>query len=120
MRQPNYASRTRNDHDTGLPSRSINVSRVGGQTGHIHLDTWAGFITLAVAHAKLALPVTALVAIAVAVVVMWVVMVLVARGGPRASGAGSLMHDMVTRFMGLIVIAMGVQFALTGFRNFFS
>ena len=51
---------------------------------------------------------------------MWVVMVLVARGGPRASGAGSLMHDMVTRFMGLIVIAMGVQFALTGFRNFFS
>jgi small neutral amino acid transporter SnatA (MarC family) len=27
---------------------------------------------------------------------------------------------MVTRFMGLIVIAMGVQFALTGFHNFFS
>jgi small neutral amino acid transporter SnatA (MarC family) len=25
----------------------------------------------------------------------------------------------VTRFMGLIVIAMGVQFALTGFHNFF-
>ena len=89
-------------------------------SSHIHLDTWAGFITLTVAHAKLALPVTALVAIAVAVVVMWVVMVLVARGGPRASGAGSLMHDMVTRFMGLIVVAMGVQFALTGFRNFFS
>jgi multiple antibiotic resistance protein len=80
--------------------------------------TITGVITLAVAHARLALPVTALVAVAVAV--MWVAMLLMARGGPRASGAGNLLHDMVTRFMGLIVLAMGVQFALTGFRNFFS
>ena len=50
---------------------------------------------------------------------MWIVMVLVARGRARASGAGSLLHDMVTRFMGLIVLAMGVQFALTGLHNFF-
>jgi hypothetical protein len=56
----------------------------------------------------------------VAVAVMWVVMVLVARGVPRANGDDSLLHDMVTRFMGLIVLAMGVQFALTGFHNFFS
>jgi predicted ATP-dependent Lon-type protease len=49
---------------------------------------------------------------------MWVAMLLVARGEPRASGAGNLLHDMVTRFMGLIVLAMGVQFALTGFHNF--
>lgn len=82
--------------------------------------TITGVITLAVAHAKLALPVTALVAVAVAAAVMWVTMVLVARGGPHASGGGNLLHDMVTRFMGLIVLAMGVQFALTGFRNFFS
>ncbi|MGB7855280.1 MAG: MarC family protein [Pseudolabrys sp.] len=81
--------------------------------------TITGVITLAVAHAKLALPVTALVAVAVAVAVMWVVMVLVARGRARANGAGSLLHDMVTRFMGLIVLAMGVQFALTGLHNFF-
>ena len=52
--------------------------------------------------------------------IMWAVMVLLARGGPHASGGGSLLHDMVTRFMGLIVLAMGVQFALTGLRNFFS
>ena len=82
--------------------------------------TITGVITLAVAHAKLALPVTALVAVVVATVVMWVVMALVAHGGSRARGAGGLLNDMVTRFMGLIVIAMGVQFALTGFRNFFS
>jgi small neutral amino acid transporter SnatA (MarC family) len=81
--------------------------------------TITGVITLAVAHAKLALPVTALVAVVVATVVMWIVMALVAHGGSRA-GAGGLLNDMVTRFMGLIVIAMGVQFALTGFHNFFS
>jgi multiple antibiotic resistance protein len=81
--------------------------------------TITGVITLAVAHAKLALPVTALVAVVVATVVMWFVMVLVAYGSSRAS-SGNLLHDMVTRFMGLIVLAMGVQFALTGFHNFFS
>jgi small neutral amino acid transporter SnatA (MarC family) len=79
--------------------------------------TITGVITIAVAHAKLALPVTALVAVLVAAVVMWVVMVLVA---DRPRGGGGLLHDMMTRFMGLIVVAMGVQFALTGFRNFFS
>jgi multiple antibiotic resistance protein len=79
--------------------------------------TITGVITLAVAHTKLALPVTALVAVVVATAVMWVVMLLVARGGSRS--AGGLLSNMVTRFMGLIVIAMGVQFALTGFHNFF-
>ena len=82
--------------------------------------TITGVITLAVVHTKLALPVTALIAVVVATVVMWVVMVLVAHGGSRARGAGGLLHDMVTRFMGLIVLAMGVQFALTGFHKFFS
>ena len=51
---------------------------------------------------------------------MWVVMVLVAHGRSRAKGGGDLLHDMVPRFMGLIVLAMGVQFALTGFHDFFS
>ena len=51
---------------------------------------------------------------------MWVVMVLVAQGQSRSKDSGGLLHDMMTRFMGLIVLAMGVQFALTGFRNFFS
>ncbi len=82
--------------------------------------TITGVITLAVTHTKLALPVTALVAVVVATLVMWVVMVLVAHGGPRAGGGSGLLNDVATRFMGLIVIAMGVQFALTGFHNFFS
>jgi len=78
--------------------------------------TITGVITLAVAHSKLALPVAALVAVVVAAAVMWIVMVLVAHAGSPASGG--LLHDTATRFMGLIVLAMGVQFALTGFHDF--
>jgi multiple antibiotic resistance protein len=77
--------------------------------------TITGVITLAVAHAKLQLPVTVLVAVAVGAFGMWVVMVLLSRGArPR----GGLLHDTGTQFMGLIVLAMGVQFALTGFHDF--
>jgi multiple antibiotic resistance protein len=79
--------------------------------------TITGVITLAVAHAKPLLPVTALVAIAVTTAVMWIVMVLMARGGTRAQGG--LLRDTATRFMGLLIVAMGVQFALTGVRSFF-
>jgi multiple antibiotic resistance protein len=79
--------------------------------------TITGVITLAVAHAKLLLPVTALVAVAVVSAVMWIVMVLMARGRPRTPGG--FLHDTATRFMGLIIVAMGVQFALTGIRGFF-
>ncbi len=31
---------------------------------------------------------------------------------------GGFLRDTLTRFMGLIVIAMGVQFGLTGFKSF--
>jgi multiple antibiotic resistance protein len=79
--------------------------------------TIPGVITLAVAHAKLLLPVTALVAVAVATAVMWIAMVLMARGGTRAPGG--FLRDTATQFMGLIIVAMGVQFALTGVRSFF-
>jgi multiple antibiotic resistance protein len=79
--------------------------------------TITGVITLAVAHAKLELPVTALVAVAVATAIMWIVMELMARGGTHAPGG--FLRDTATRFMGLIIVAMGVQFALTGVPSFF-
>ena len=79
--------------------------------------TITGVITLAVTHAKLQLPVAALIAVAVATALMWMIMVLMARGGTRAPGG--FLRDTATQFMGLIVIAMGVQFALTGARAFF-
>jgi multiple antibiotic resistance protein len=80
--------------------------------------TITGVITLAVVHTKLLLPVTALVAVLVATLVMWLVMVLVGRKGTHAGGG--FLRDTETRFMGLIVIAMGTQFALTGLRDFFA
>ena len=75
-----------------------------------------GVITLSAAHTGLDLPVTALVAIAVAGLVTWPVLLLVSRAA-KASDGGSA-RDMITPFMGLIVLSMGVQFALTGLRKF--
>jgi multiple antibiotic resistance protein len=78
--------------------------------------TITGVITLSAAHTGLELPVTALVAIAVAGLLTWLVLLLVSRAA-KASEGGSA-RDMITRFMGLIVLSMGVQFALTGLRKF--
>jgi multiple antibiotic resistance protein len=78
--------------------------------------TITGVITLSAAHTGLDLPVTALVAIAVAGLLTWLVLLLVSRAA-KASEGGSA-RDMITRFMGLIVLSMGVQFALTGLRKF--
>lgn len=81
--------------------------------------TITGVITLSATHSPLGLPVTSLVAVGVATASTWIVLLLTVRlAGPR-SGNG-LIHDVVTRFMGLVVLAMGVQFALTGARSFMS
>ena len=50
-----------------------------------------------------------------AIITLGVVLVLSSFGGKNHGG---LVHETVTRFMGLIVIAMGVQFALTGIKSF--
>jgi multiple antibiotic resistance protein len=81
--------------------------------------TITGVITLAATHTRLMFPITALVAVVVATAIMWFVLMLTIYLGKRAAGGG-FVHDTVTRFMGLIVIAMGVQFALTGIRAFFT
>ena len=80
--------------------------------------TITGVITLAVAHSKSLLPVTALVAVAVATFAMWLAIAFVPGG--KSHQEGSVLRDTVTRFMGLLVVAMGVQFALTAARHFFS
>jgi multiple antibiotic resistance protein len=79
--------------------------------------TITGVITISAAHTRLKLPVTALVAIAVATVFTWLVMVLVARLAGKQDGGGFI-RDTLTRLMGLIVLSMGVQFALTGYHAF--
>lgn len=60
---------------------------------------------------------TVLIAIGTAVATTWFVMLLTAGRAGRRQGAGFL-RDTITRLMGLIVLSMGVQFALTGFRPF--
>ena len=79
--------------------------------------TITGVITLAVAHSRSQLPITALIAVAAATLVTWLVMVLVA-GGSGKAGGGGFVRSTVQSFMGLIVIAMGVQFGLTGLSTF--
>jgi multiple antibiotic resistance protein len=79
--------------------------------------TITGVITLSAAHTQLELPVTALVAVVVASAVTWLVLLLKARVADQ-DGGGGFARATMTSFMGLIVLAMGVQFALTGFRQF--
>ena len=79
--------------------------------------TITGVITLSAAHTRLGFPITALVAVAVASVVTWLVILLVARVAGK-EGGGGFAQDTITRFMGLIVLSMGIQFALTGLRQF--
>lgn len=79
--------------------------------------TITGVITISAAHTQLKLPVTALVAIAVATVTTLLTMLLFARMVGKKDGGGFI-QDTMTRLMGLIVLSMGVQFALTGFHAF--
>jgi multiple antibiotic resistance protein len=79
--------------------------------------TITGVITISAAHSRLGFPLTALAAVAVATIVTWLVFLLVARVAGR-EGEGGFARDTSTRFMGLIVLSMGIQFALTGLRQF--
>jgi multiple antibiotic resistance protein len=79
--------------------------------------TITGVITLSVAHSGTDVPLTAMVAVAAAVSVMWALLALGTRFGSGSHKEG-IVQDLSTRFMGLIIIAMGVQFALTGFKSF--
>jgi len=79
--------------------------------------TITGVITLSAAHTRLGFPVTALVAVALASGVTWLSMLFVA-GVTHQTGGDGFARDTITRFMGLIVLSMGVQFALTGLRQF--
>ena len=57
-------------------------------------------------------------AVVVAIMVTWLVVIIVVRSaGQKKQG---IMHDVTTRFMGLIVLAMGLQFTLTGLKTFFA
>ena len=80
--------------------------------------TITGVITLAVAHSRMDFPVTALVAVIVAVVVTVPAMMLLSIFGGNKQGG--FVRETIRSLMGLIVVAMGFQFALTGIKAFMS
>jgi multiple antibiotic resistance protein len=79
--------------------------------------TITGVITISAAHTRLHFPTTALVAIGVATATTWLVMLLAARIAGKLAG-NEFLRDTISRLMGLLVLSMGVQFALTGFHAF--
>jgi multiple antibiotic resistance protein len=79
--------------------------------------TIAGVISIAVVHSRTELPLTALVAVAGATLVTWLLMMVVAREKPKPQGK-SLIQSTVQSFMGLIVMAMGMQIGLQGLSSY--
>ena len=78
--------------------------------------TITAVVTLAAAHTPDRLPVTAIVAAAVGAGVTLAVMLLAVKMASRISRGT---QAIVTRFMGLIVASMGMQFVLAGLKAFF-
>ena len=79
--------------------------------------TITGVITIVVDHGRQGLPLTALFGIAVAVAITLLMMLAAIRASGRKSGDG-LMQSVGSRFMELIVLSMGLQFALSGYKAF--
>jgi MarC family membrane protein len=78
--------------------------------------TITAVVTLAAVHTPDGLPITAIIAAVVGAGVTFVALILAVRLGPRL-GRGT--QATVTRFMGLIVASMGMQFVLVGLKAFF-
>jgi multiple antibiotic resistance protein len=81
--------------------------------------TITGVITIAAVHSKTDIPLTAIVGVGVVLTFTLILLLLVSR---KTEDVGtkplSLARNMLSRYMGLIVIAMGFQYALTGYQAF--
>ena len=77
--------------------------------------TIATVITLSAVHTPQGLPLTALAAIGIVMVILWAAMVTMIGASSHINLVG---QQFVSRFMGLILIAMGLQFALEGYKAF--
>ena len=77
--------------------------------------TIATVIALSAAHNAGGVPVTVLVGAVGAVFLTWLIMLLVVVG---ESHINKSVQQVFTRFMGLILISMGLQFVLTGLKDF--
>ena len=77
--------------------------------------TIATVITLSAVHNAVGLPVIALVGVVSAVLLTWILMLVMLLAAGRFHEGG---QQMFTRLMGLILIAMGLQYVLTGLKDF--
>ena len=78
--------------------------------------TITAVVTLAAVHTPDSLPVTAIVAAVIGAAVTLAALLLAIQVG---SHLGQATQALVTRFMGLIVASMGMQFVLAGMKAFF-
>ncbi|NLR93186.1 MarC family protein [Flammeovirga agarivorans] len=77
--------------------------------------TITGTITLAINQSDDAVPMIALISIAAVLALTWIIIAIRTR---NASDTPSMLNQVTTRFMGLIVLSMGIQFALVGILDF--
>ncbi|MDH6234509.1 multiple antibiotic resistance protein [Mesorhizobium soli] len=115
-------SGSRSDHAPDPATQNPDPSAAGATLAPMILfaaspGTITGVITIAAAHSRKGIPLPALTGICVVLIITWGLLLLVARRSKPPKGP-SLAHDMVTRYMGLIVIAMGINYALTGYKAF--
>ncbi len=78
--------------------------------------TITAVVTMAAVHTPDGFPVTAIVAAVIGAAVTFAALLVAIQVGSRL-GRGT--QAIVTRFMGLIVASMGMEFVLTGLRDFF-
>src|SRR5262245_52113790 len=97
------------DETDGLSSLSPLIMFAAGP------GTITAVVTLAAVHTPDGLPVTAIAAAAIGAGVTLAALLLAVQAGSRL---GRSTQAMVTRFMGLIVASMGLQFVLTGLKAF--
>jgi len=100
------------DDDTAAPNSLAPLIMFAAGPGTI-----TAVVTLAAVHTPDRLPVTAIVAAVIGAAVTFAALLL-AIG--LASRLGRNTQAIVTRFMGLIVASMGMQFVLTGLKAFLS
>ena len=96
--------------DTDAPSSLAPLVMFAAGPGTI-----TAVVTLAAVHTSDGLPVTAIVAAVVGAGVTWAALLFAIGVG---SHLGRRSQAIVTRFMGLIVASMGMQFVLTGLKAF--
>jgi multiple antibiotic resistance protein len=98
-------------NDTAVPSLAPLVMFAAGP------GTITAVVTLAAVHTPDGFPVTAVVAAVIGAAVTLASLLIAVGLGSRI---GRDTQSVVTRFMGLIVDSMGMQFVLSGLKMFFS